>query len=94
LAKIDYGNDETGRLLYLKPSYFKKPPAYWKSDLSADIRAYANLNQTFPHESTGDQWFSESQFESYRRLGEAIVSQLGKKESYAADRLEQFFEDL
>ena len=23
----------------------------------------------FPHETTADQWFSESQFESYRALG-------------------------
>jgi hypothetical protein len=27
----------------------------------------------FPHESTADQWFSESQFESYRRLGFEIM---------------------
>lgn len=34
-----------------------------------DARAYANLHEDFPHENTADQWFSESQFESYRSLG-------------------------
>jgi hypothetical protein len=27
----------------------------------------------FPHESTADQWFDESQFESYRALGYHIA---------------------
>jgi len=27
----------------------------------------------FPHQSTGDQWFDESQFESYRALGYHIA---------------------
>ena len=38
-------------------------------DEPIDIYNYAATNQMFPHESTGDQWFSESQFESYRMLG-------------------------
>jgi hypothetical protein len=33
---------------------------------------YAELHQTFPHQSTADQWFDELQFESYRALGESI----------------------
>ncbi len=69
-AEIDYGNGEVGHLLYFKPSYFTTQPKGWTTELSADILAYANLHPDFPHESTGDQWFSESQFESYRRLGE------------------------
>ena len=35
----------------------------------ADVLQYAEENPAFPHETTGDQWYSESQFESYRRLG-------------------------
>jgi len=35
----------------------------------ADIVAYAHRSPDFPQEPTTDQWFSESQFESYRRLG-------------------------
>lgn len=35
----------------------------------ADILGYAARNESFPHQSTTDQFFDESQFESYRRLG-------------------------
>ena len=35
--------------------------------------------RAFPHQSTGDQWFSESQFESYRALGSYTVSQICEK---------------
>lgn len=34
-----------------------------------DILAYRRKNTTFPDESTGDQFFDECQFESYRQLG-------------------------
>jgi hypothetical protein len=33
------------------------------------IRDYNARNETFPHETTGDQYFSEEQFEVYRALG-------------------------
>jgi len=53
--------DLDGILVYVKPSLVGDEPI--------DIYNYAATNQMFPHESTGDQWFSESQFESYRMLG-------------------------
>lgn len=56
-----------GEILYIKPGYFGGMPL--------DVRAYAETHEDFPHESTGDQWFSESQFESYRRLGYFLASQ-------------------
>jgi hypothetical protein len=59
----------TGRLLYIKPSYFGRLPV--------DVRSYAAVSKAFPHESTADQFFSESQFESYRRLGFFFTSALG-----------------
>ena len=34
---------------------------------------YQSRNPQFPHQSTADQFFSESQFESYRRLGLHVV---------------------
>jgi hypothetical protein len=58
-----------GCLIYLKPSY----PPY----MAMDIRAYGSLHDAFPHESTVDQFFTESQFESYRQLGELEASRLG-----------------
>ena len=33
------------------------------------MRSYAIAHPAFPHESTIDQFFTESQFESYRALG-------------------------
>jgi hypothetical protein len=47
----------------------------------ADVRQYALENSAFPHTTTANQWFDESQFESYRRLGELCARSLfGKYE--------------
>ncbi|MDJ1495039.1 patatin-like phospholipase family protein [Cytophagaceae bacterium DM2B3-1] len=63
LGKITYANTETtGQLLYIKSSI-----KY--TDWPVDVREYALKNKTFPHQSTGDQFFDEEQFESYRKLG-------------------------
>ncbi len=64
------GAAEDGVLIYIKPAI--------RGDEPADIRNYCSTRPDFPHESTGDQFFSESQFESYRTLGEHAVSQLTK----------------
>lgn len=50
-----------GTLLYIKSSL--------TGDEDTDVLRYAASQPTFPHESTADQWFGESQFESYRALG-------------------------
>ena len=50
-----------GWLLYLKSSLTGNEPV--------DVLQYQSENPDFPHQSTADQFFSESQFESYRRLG-------------------------
>ena len=52
----------------MKPGYHGSEPA--------DIRAYAAAHPEFPHESTADQWFSESQMESYRALGSHIIGKI------------------
>ena len=59
-----------GRILYLKPAFYGNEPP--------DVYQYATANQQFPHESTVDQFFSESQFESYRMLGQHAIAQLCK----------------
>lgn len=51
----------TGYLIYIKPSRCGKEPP--------DVLNYAEANPEFPHQATTDQWFNESQFESYRMLG-------------------------
>jgi hypothetical protein len=59
---------EKGVILYLKPAY------HGSEDI--DIRSYTTAHPDFPHQSTAEQWFSESQFESYRALGFEIVDGL------------------
>jgi hypothetical protein len=74
VATIDYGcvdDDATlpgdersklaGTLIYIK--------AALTGDEPPDIKQYALTHATFPHETTANQFFNESQFESYRHLG-------------------------
>jgi hypothetical protein len=58
-----------GYIVYIKP-------AYHGTETSAGIRSYATAHPDFPHESTTDQWFTESQFESYRSLGLDIANNI------------------
>src|SRR5207253_7377994 len=67
---VDPGG-KPGHFLYLKPTFYKK-------NEPRDVYNYALTSDTFPHETTGDQWFSESQFESYRALGEYVMGIAGK----------------
>jgi hypothetical protein len=57
-----------GTLIYLKPSL--------SGDEPLDVLHYAAANSSFPHQPTPDQFFDESQFESYRRLGLHIVERI------------------
>lgn len=61
---IRYKDNSCGRLIYIKASLTGDEPA--------DVSGYAAANPQFPHQSTLDQFFDESQFESYRMLGEHI----------------------
>jgi hypothetical protein len=62
-----------GRIYYPEPDATPGHILYIKSSLTGDeapdVLEYESRNDAFPHESTGDQWFDESQFESYRMLG-------------------------
>jgi len=42
-------------------------------DESLDIKAYFMDHPAFPQQSTADQFFDESQFESYRKLGYSSI---------------------
>jgi hypothetical protein len=61
VGTIDYGSGERGTLLYVKSSLTGDEPQY--------VTDYRRRFPTFPHESTADQFFNETQFESYRALG-------------------------
>lgn len=61
VGKIVYNDGTEGKLLYLKASLTGDEPT--------DVLEYDSREPAFPHQSTADQWFDESQFESYRKLG-------------------------
>jgi hypothetical protein len=65
--RVDQGAT-AGLLIYLKPSLTGNEPA--------DVTEYSNGHEEFPHEPTADQFFDESQFESYRALGFHIAEKV------------------
>jgi hypothetical protein len=78
-SAIDGSDAPDGWLLCIKPVILGNEPV--------DVRHYRSQNGAFPHESTSDQFFSESQFESYRALGQHLATQIGladKADSLAA----------
>jgi hypothetical protein len=76
-AAADGPGCENGKVIYIKPAYHGTE--------GAAIRSYAIAHKTFPHETTADQWFTESQFESYRALGldiaKGVLSQKDVREA-------------
>jgi hypothetical protein len=62
------GRELDGKLLYIKPAFYGNEPR--------DVYEYAKRCAEFPHETTVDQWFGESQFESYRALGYHIFNSI------------------
>ncbi|MGB7761820.1 MAG: hypothetical protein WBL61_18450 [Bryobacteraceae bacterium] len=89
VGSIVYADAPRGKLVYLKASLTGK-------DEPADVLGYHNQVPQFPHESTADQWFDESQFESYRALGYSIAHEaLGGRDPLSeANPKEAFFRNL
>lgn len=67
-SEVDGPDAPDGVIVYLKPACYGNEPR--------DIYEYFKSKTAFPHESTGDQFFTESQFESYRMLGIYTMEQL------------------
>jgi len=67
-ACVDGEHVPDGVLVYIKASLC--------SDLSEDVMHYASAHPAFPHEPTFNQFFGESQFESYRRLGMHVIEHI------------------
>ncbi|HEX8152145.1 MAG TPA: hypothetical protein VF698_03420, partial [Thermoanaerobaculia bacterium] len=67
---VDGPNAVDGKLIYIKPGI------YDDDCFPKDVYNYAQDVPDFPHESTGDQFFSESQFESYRALGRHVIDEI------------------
>ncbi|HYB43132.1 MAG TPA: hypothetical protein VEL75_15240, partial [Candidatus Methylomirabilis sp.] len=67
LARVTFADDPgwAGWLLYLKPTLIGDEPT--------DVVQYHRGHRSFPQETTGDQFFDEAQWESYRMLGYHIA---------------------
>jgi Patatin-like phospholipase len=65
LGRIFYEDGSYGILLYFKSSMTGDEKDY--------LIDYKKRNPSFPHETTGDQFFGEEQFEVYRALGYHVV---------------------
>jgi hypothetical protein len=63
--EADGADSENGVLLYFKSGLHGTE--------SMGVLSYAMSHSTFPHETTANQFFTESQFESYRMLGNEIA---------------------
>jgi len=70
LGRITYGDDNeaVSWLIVVKPSLVGDEPA--------DILHYKSTYEAFPQQSTGDQYFDDAQWESYRRLGQLVAGRL------------------
>ena len=55
-----------GTIIWIKPAVTRHDPV--------DVRQYKLENGAFPQQATTDQWYDESQFESYRALGYHSIS--------------------
>lgn len=69
--KTDSEPKARGHLVVLKSSVHKED--------HETVLKYRQTHPVFPQESTADQFFSEEQFEAYRKLGENIANQLLKE---------------
>ncbi len=65
VGDITYPGEGRGKLVYIKASV--------SGDEPADVLEYNRSHHEFPHQTTTDQFFDESQFESYRALGQHVV---------------------
>src|SRR5262249_54379882 len=72
IGRIRYDDVQVGAvegvLVYLKASLTGNEPS--------DVLNYAQQCPRFPHETTANQFFTESQFESYRALGCHIAQEV------------------
>ena len=92
LCRVHYPEKTCGYLLYAKLSLTGNEGEF--------LRRYRSDEPVFPHHSTADQFFTETQFEAYRSLGEHVgdglflqgmVGGLGDSDSV---NLEEWFQEI
>jgi len=80
---VDGPNANNGELIYLKPAV--------RGTEALDVQHYADTHTDFPNQTTADQFFTEEQFESYRKLGTTMVQEIMACGSQHASTIEEFF---
>jgi hypothetical protein len=80
-SAVDGPDAPDGIVLYLK--------ATLSGDEPVDVRNFAALDPTFPHDTTENQFFDEARFESYRALGFHTVTSVtgGRRNLTTAEAL-------
>ena len=64
---IRFPDGQTGKLVYVRSVMTAGAPH--------DVRAYQELDAEFPHNSTGDQLYTDQRFEAYRALGREAATE-------------------
>ena len=80
LFKVIYPGGLEGRLLYVKTALYEGGAIS-----PVDVLSYFRHHPAFPHESTVNQFFSEAQFEAYRRLGEQTLQAIAGQDAKPAE---------
>jgi hypothetical protein len=78
VGDIHYPNGDRGIIVIVKPGLVGEEPK--------DVLQYKSRNPRFPHESTGDQFYDEKQWESYRRLGSHAARTVFRFAEHYSDR--------
>lgn len=76
---------QTQTLKHRHTIIWMKPRIY--DGVTQDVVGYRNNHPHFPQETTGDQFFDEAQWESYRAMGEAMTSSLIERSIHGKDIL-------
>jgi hypothetical protein len=87
IGRIQYpGEFGEGRLIYIKSSLSGALPVH--------VFNYHKSFPEFPQQSTGDQYFDDTQFEAYRCLGEHLANQaiqlIEKEETDAKEKVKTY----
>jgi len=74
-SEIDAPGGREGTIIWIKPVVTRRD--------SVDVRQYKLENGVFPQQTTADQWYDESQFESYRSLGYQSLAEVLRMQQMA-----------
>jgi hypothetical protein len=96
--KDEEADKYTGVIVYMKSSLVGDEPP--------DLLTYKLAHDVFPQDSTANQWFTETQFEAYRRLGHHVTmtavqpalspqkTKFDVRDTNAEDAIEELFQRM